>query len=632
MDFALLAPEINSGLMYSGPGSGPMLAAAAGWDAVAAELESTASGCASEVSALTGQWSGPSSARMAAAATSYVDWLQASAAQAGKTAAQAYTAVAAYEEAFAMTVPPQLVAANRMQLMVLVATNFLGQNTPAIAACEAQYMEMWVQDATAMYGYAGAAESASTLKPFNEAPQTTNAAGQADQAAAVAKAAEQATGSAQNVVKLGSDGAAQLSKALSSQSLTSTQFVNASGGTLNAVLPGTGGTVSLGPGGSITISPGSTVSVGQGGSLVIGQASSVTLGKASAISVGQASSVTVGQGTSVGTLSIGQGGSLTVGTGVPNSPVLLASSSVTGSGPVTAGSGPGSVTIGSGSVSVGSGSVNVASGGTLSVGSDVTTASGSTTAAPGTVSVGSGSVSVGSGSSVTVAPGGEVSVSSGSLTVGPNSVAGGANSLAVAPGSEFSAGSGSLTVGSGSYVTVGDSAQFSVGGSVSYAGPGASVELSYSSVTVAQQASLQAAGHVSAVKSTLALAANAHVTVAQQSTMALKASALTIPHDVALSVGNTTAPSSLSVDGGVAVVQAGTTTVLADGSVVPGLDPSLGVSSAGAAGAAPAPPLGSLSSLSSTSSLSGNAGLSGLSGIQPDLGFNGFVDVLGGAE
>ena len=32
MDFGALPPEINSGRMYSGPGSGPMLAAAAGWD------------------------------------------------------------------------------------------------------------------------------------------------------------------------------------------------------------------------------------------------------------------------------------------------------------------------------------------------------------------------------------------------------------------------------------------------------------------------------------------------------------------------------------------------------------------------------------------------------------------------
>jgi len=72
--------------------------------------------------------------------------------------------------------------------MMLIATNILGQNTPAIAATEAHYMEMWAQDAGAMYGYAGSAGSASVLTPFTEPPQTTNPAGAAQQSAAAAQA------------------------------------------------------------------------------------------------------------------------------------------------------------------------------------------------------------------------------------------------------------------------------------------------------------------------------------------------------------------------------------------------------------------------------------------------------------
>ncbi|MEZ0353918.1 PPE family protein [Mycobacterium sp. pR1184] len=200
MDFGLLPPEVNSGLMYTGPGAGPMLAAAASWDAIAAQLESAASGCSSQSAALAGQWLGPSSARMAAAATRHVAWLQLSAARAAKAAAQAYSAAAAYETAYGMTVPPPVVAENRLRLTALVATNFLGQNTPAIAATEAQYMQMWVQDATAMYGYAVAAETASSLEPFDEPQQSTNPNGQQDQADAVARAAIQQLSSTAHVI------------------------------------------------------------------------------------------------------------------------------------------------------------------------------------------------------------------------------------------------------------------------------------------------------------------------------------------------------------------------------------------------------------------------------------------------
>ena len=189
MDFAILPPEINSGRMYTGPGAGPMLAAAAAWDDLATELSSTAASYASTVSSLTGgTWQGPSSESMATAAATYVEWMNTTAAQAEETGNQAKAAVAAYEAAFAATVPPPVIEANRALLMMLIATNILGQNTPAIAATEAHYVEMWAQDAGAMYGYAGSAGSASVLSPFTEPPQTTNPAGAAQQSAAAAQA------------------------------------------------------------------------------------------------------------------------------------------------------------------------------------------------------------------------------------------------------------------------------------------------------------------------------------------------------------------------------------------------------------------------------------------------------------
>jgi PPE-repeat protein len=221
----MLPPEVNSGRMYAGPGSGPMLAAASAWDGLAAELQSTAASYQSAISELSGGlWLGPSSASMAAAAEPYVNWMTTTAAQAEQTATQAKSAAAAYEAAFAMTVPPPLIAANRSLLMTLIATNIIGQNTPAIAATETDYAEMWAQDASAMYGYAGASATAATLTPFTSPPPTTTPAGAGGQAAAVA----------QSSASSGSQLITALPQAL--QSLASSAAADPSAATLSTLL------------------------------------------------------------------------------------------------------------------------------------------------------------------------------------------------------------------------------------------------------------------------------------------------------------------------------------------------------------------------------------------------------------
>ena len=188
MDFTFLPPEINSARMYAGPGSGSLLAAAGSWDSLAAELDTTAETYESVLSGLTTfQWRGPASEAMAATAAHYMGWLHTTAEQTKQTAMQARAAAAAYEQAHAMTVPPPTVTANRAQLHGLIATNFLGQNTAAIAATEAQYAEYWVQDAAAMSGYA-TSSAAAKLTPFSSPNQTNNAAGLTAQNAAVTQA------------------------------------------------------------------------------------------------------------------------------------------------------------------------------------------------------------------------------------------------------------------------------------------------------------------------------------------------------------------------------------------------------------------------------------------------------------
>lgn len=228
LDFGTLPPEVNSGRMYVGAGSGPLLAAAAAWGELAAELQSTAASYGSTVESLTiGPWTGPSSIALAAAAAPYVSWLSATCAQAEQVATQAKLAAGAYETAFAATVPPPVVAANRALLAMLVATNVLGQNTAAIAATEAHYAEMWAQDAAAMYTYAGSsAAAAAQVTPFNEPPKTTNDSGTAMQSEAVA----------QSKAASGTNTAMKLSQ-LSFQPLTQTNAVSSTTTSTSSALP-----------------------------------------------------------------------------------------------------------------------------------------------------------------------------------------------------------------------------------------------------------------------------------------------------------------------------------------------------------------------------------------------------------
>src|ERR1700689_3826424 len=194
MSFMMFPPEINSGLMYGGAGSGPLMAAASAWGELAADLETTATSYQTVLAQLTGTtWLGPTSARVAAATAPFVAWLQGTSAQAAQTSAQASLAAAAYEGAFTATVPPAVIAANRSLLAALVATNFLGQNTPAIAATEAQYMEMGFRDGMTMDTYATIAQQAVVLPEQTPAPAPSDGGTSANAASAAQSTAQSAS-------------------------------------------------------------------------------------------------------------------------------------------------------------------------------------------------------------------------------------------------------------------------------------------------------------------------------------------------------------------------------------------------------------------------------------------------------
>lgn len=264
MDFGALPPEINSALMYAGPGSGPMAAAASAWNGLAAELNSTAMAYDTVITGLSSEeWLGPASASMAEAVSPYVGWMSATAGQAEHAATQATSAAAAYEAAHAAIVPPELVALNRAELTQLLTTNVFGQNTNAIAALEAQYGEMWAQDATVMYQYAASSTTATKITPFAAPPQTTSPAAAAVQTGAVTGAVGNAAGSAQqsllNLVNglqaqlagLASPGnVALLGLTPTSETLAGTVF--APNSVMGSILTGIGGNSTVNPAWLIT--------------------------------------------------------------------------------------------------------------------------------------------------------------------------------------------------------------------------------------------------------------------------------------------------------------------------------------------------------------------------------------------
>ncbi|VBA41068.1 putative PPE family protein PPE42 [Mycobacterium attenuatum] len=182
MNFSVLPPEITSAQMYTGAGSGPMLAAATSWAGLGDELGSAAQSFGSVTTGLAGgPWQGPASVAMTAVAGRYARWLQEAAARAVAAATQAKSVAGIFEAAKAAIAHPMTVRTNRMQFISAVRSNLLGLNGPLIAAIEGAYDELWAQNVTALVGYHGGASAvAAQLMPWQQALQ--NLGGLANQA------------------------------------------------------------------------------------------------------------------------------------------------------------------------------------------------------------------------------------------------------------------------------------------------------------------------------------------------------------------------------------------------------------------------------------------------------------------
>lgn len=174
MSFALFSPEMNSALMGAGPGAGSMAEAAAGWDEVATEWYAAAESWQAVIAGLMAAWRGAASLAMMAAAQPFIAWMNLTASLAEQAGAQLKAAIAAFEAAFAATVPLAVVEANRLLMRLLEATNFFGQNSTAIALTEEQYLHMWITDAVAMDTYAVASSHATMLTAFDTPTTSAN--------------------------------------------------------------------------------------------------------------------------------------------------------------------------------------------------------------------------------------------------------------------------------------------------------------------------------------------------------------------------------------------------------------------------------------------------------------------------
>lgn len=161
-----MPPELNTARLMAGAGPAPMLQAAAGWEGLAAALNTQADELATMLASLESAWSGAGSDSAIKATAPMVPWLHNAARQAEQRAMQAARQAAAYTRALGMTPSLPEIASNHITRAVLVATNFFGINMVPIGFKETDYfVRMWNQAAGSMDSYEAETMANTTFEP-----------------------------------------------------------------------------------------------------------------------------------------------------------------------------------------------------------------------------------------------------------------------------------------------------------------------------------------------------------------------------------------------------------------------------------------------------------------------------------
>ncbi len=186
-------PEVNAGQLMLGDQGASIEAAAIAYDVLAAALMAEAAQMAATTgSAAADGFIGAGGTAMMATAVPYIAALQTLAAWVEQSAASAAAILQAYVTAKAAMIQVPVCETNRVSQAGFVATNIIGQNTPAIIALDMEYFDFfWPLNASNMGGYEGIVTTVITTLgiPPPPAPMTANPAGMAAQAGAIGEAA-----------------------------------------------------------------------------------------------------------------------------------------------------------------------------------------------------------------------------------------------------------------------------------------------------------------------------------------------------------------------------------------------------------------------------------------------------------